>query len=88
MDQKLKFDKYTASRLPDAKQLARDEGHTEEPVYAYCGGGIWTVFYRATSPVAAHPRLRTARISRWSSGILLRFAIGTQHPTLQEQRHG
>ncbi|GAB3484262.1 hypothetical protein [Azotobacter salinestris] len=79
-----KFDKYAAGSLLGAKSLARNEGHTEAPVYEYCVGGEWTVFYPATNPVATLARLRTARLRRWLAGIGRRFAIGTQHRILKE----
>lgn len=56
-----KFDKYAAGSLLRAKSLARNDGHIEAPVYEYCVGGEWTVFYPATNPVATLARLRTAQ---------------------------
>ena len=79
-----KFDKYAASSLIGAKALARNEGHTEAPVYEYCCGGEWTVFYPATNPVVTLARLRTNRLRRWLAGVGRRFAISTQHQIVKE----
>ncbi len=79
-----KFDKYAASTFLGAKALARNEGHTEAPVYEHCCGGIWTLFYPASNPVATLTRLRTARFRRWVAGIRRRFAIDTQHQIVKE----
>ncbi|SFB19894.1 hypothetical protein [Azotobacter beijerinckii] len=81
---KRQFDKYAAGSLLGAKSLSRNDGHTEAPVYKYCCGGEWTVFYPATSPVATLYRLRTTRLRRWLAGFRRRFAIDTQHQIVKE----
>lgn len=83
-----KFDKYTHHTICGAKADARNDGHTEEPLFAYWNGGSWHLLYKATNPVATLARLRTARLRRWLAGIRRRFAIGTQHRILKELRHG
>lgn len=85
---KRKFDKYAAGSMLGARNLARSYGHTGEPVYEYCVGGEWTVFYPAKNPVVTLARLRTARLRRWLAGIGRRFAISTQHQIVKELRHG
>jgi len=81
---KRQFDTYAARTICGAKSMARNDGHTEEPMHLEWRGGHWHLLYQARNPVVTLARLRTARLSRWLAGIRRRFAIGTQHSIVKE----
>lgn len=81
---KRQFDAYAAGTIRGAKSMARNDGHTEEPLHIEWRGGAWHLLYQARNPVVTLARLRTARLRRWLAGIRRRFAISTQHQIVKE----
>ncbi len=81
-----KFSKYSHRTISGAKAVARNDGHTQAPLFSYWDGGLWHLLYPASNPVVTLARLRTSRFRSWLAGIHRWFSIGTQHQIIKELR--
>lgn len=81
---KRQFDAYSARTICGAKSMARNDGHTEEPLHIEWRNGAWHLLYPARNRIVTLAHLRTNRLRRWLAGIRRRFTIGTQHRIVKE----
>lgn len=84
----MKTTTYAARTMNGALSMARQDGHTGEPLRRSWLNGQWLLTYPASNRAATLATLRFARFRGWLESFHRRAVVDTQKKIMRELSHG